>query len=186
MTTAHSPVTVATLSLPQKKNIRLLLTGMVVGLRVLVMTQGGEGAGSPDLAELGSVDIVIEELLPETTREGVEPEALRAELLEQVKAKIPRLQIWPGSPDDTLSLLVLLNQGATTSGRRTGAYYGWVRLALYRRVMVAATGKFTMGILWAHGAIIAGPSGDARSNVNEAIGDLVRRFAAAYYKAGNP
>jgi hypothetical protein len=57
---------------------------------------------------------------------------------------------------------------------------------MHRDVFVVATAQFTTASVWSNSTLFLGPPGSAPREVREIIGELVTKFAADYYRAGNP
>ncbi len=136
------------------------------------------------LANLTCVD--IDALIAEgkSWPNGLSRDEFRDALLVAVRAKMPRLQVGTDCKN-LLSLAVNLSKATTEQGADVG-YYGAIGLEAMREAIIRVTGEFYRLPVWRFDLLVRGRLGEARSDVLRRIDDLITRFAADYYKAGNP
>ncbi len=156
----------------------------LVALGLILVAHAADGGAAKDLENITDLQVVIGDLSSTEREEGFTVDRLKAEVVGQLKAKMPRARIADAAPDRLYLRLTVL-QTETAGGSRLG-YCGAIGLKLYREAKVLATGSMTSAVIWEDGAILSGPVGDASSHVNRAIAALVASFAVAYYEAGNP
>lgn len=160
------------------------VAGTVAGLLLVLGAQSSEAAMANGLENLSAVKIVIEDPSAAAVAEGIARDALKSELVAQLKAKIPRLKTADDS-SDWLYLNVHITHWKTGAGTKSD-YSGVVELSLYRNVTILATGATGPAIVWRKGAIVWGLQGSASGKVQKGLGEMVTKFAAAYSEAGNP
>lgn len=135
-----------------------------------------------ELGKLECVKIVVETLGSEAEGLGLTRDAIRDTTMVALRARTPRLPII-----DTCSNTVYVNVNMleARSGERAMGYFSSVEVHLDRYVMVRDTGGRTVAPVWSSGQLTSGPTHNAESATMLVIEDLLRSFAAEYYKAGN-
>ena len=117
-------------------------------------------------------------------------EAFSDRVLVALKAKVPRLVV----SDDCRAMLAVsvtaLNLTPQSGGSPTG-FAIYTALEISRPVMVLSGDEeggepVILTDVWRQGNLQIGPPRGAPAAVGETIDDLCGKFAALYYKAGNP
>ena len=166
---------------------RKIVVGVFAGLVLLL---SGLAAPAEDwpveflkgaLGNLKELSILVEDVDPIGKKLGLTEKGLADEILVQLRAKLPRLKIVVGKP-----LIEFLYLHVNIDERPAGGHYGIVLLHMKRVVMVVATAETRSASVWHEGTIFIGPPGDGPRHVREIISELVTKFAADYYRAGNP
>jgi len=166
---------------------------IVVGVfAALVLLLSGLAAPAEDwrvealkgkLGNLKELTILVEEVGPIGEKLGLTEKGLADEILVQLRAKLPRLKIVVRRPLPSSDYLYL---NVTIGELPGGGHWGNVLLQMMREVIVTATAETRSASVWPDNVIFRGPPGDAPRQVLEGIGELVTKFAADYYRAGNP
>ena len=155
---------------------------LLIGSAVLVVGLPAPVLADATVAGLQCVLVVVEIQSSPAPGFPVSSAAVKDGTFVRLRARAPRLRVAEQLQQCGNWLYVNFNVDSLSSGR---GYYGSVQLELYRRVVIVDTNQETFGSVWTAGSILTGGR-DPQEQILRAIDDLLDKFVAAYYKAGNP
>jgi hypothetical protein len=143
-------------------------------------------AGSAEYFKgLGCVVIKAQVIVAEgAERPRIGEDAIRDAVFVAVRAKIPRLKVEESCPN-TLNVYVMIQQPRTADSVVKG-YALTVNLQLFRPAVLSGVGVPVNAQVWGMMGTKTGPWEDVASETISLSEGTVAKFAADYYKAGNP
>ncbi len=133
-----------------------------------------------ELTGMRRVDIFVKDLNADTQELGLSAAQLKAQVLVFLRTKLPGVVVTE-SASEFIVVMVDLNGSRLEGGIKIG-YYGVVQVAVYRSVVITATGKASIAQVWQDGTIITGPSNRASIKVRDTLETILTQVAAHWYR----
>ena len=149
-------------------------------VQIALVTSFTSAAELDDLQALRCVATTVKIDEEPHARRAITDRELSDSLIVAVRSKLPRLSIDQSCPN---LLLAFATVGESSSGPSLAV--GLVQLQLYRQATLSEVGRSASVGVWNLMHHSWGPAPGAKRRVMEGLEELVTRFAADYYRAGN-
>ena len=166
---------------------------MAIGLVLAGGAGNSDAQVAYDLTKLKSLCIHIGELSTKARQDhNLSEGSIGSHIYVWLKSKLPRLQVdqYSGQFTGTCetnkpSLFANVHLSTATFQGAKAGYFGSIELEVIRSTFWES-GKQGLGIAYTDSSIHTGPMGAAEKHILSSLDKLLTKFAAEYYKAGNP
>ena len=150
---------------------------------IVLAPSNGLSAEANGLADLQTVNVVIDDLDSGASKLGLNEKLLADHTLALLRSKVPQLIVNKSSAEGTL--LVDVTVETIKEDGKTVRYYGVIEVEVFRLVTVQKTGQSILPPVWDGQYILTGEVGKAVEQVKDALGLILSDFASKWLEV-NP